>query len=427
MRRTIGTLIELLLLLAAGGCGILSGVSTAQPTAQPTTAFSAQTASPLTPTSTAEPIVLRIWLPPQYDPRSETEAGTLLQKQLTQFEKNHPGVLVETRIKPVEGEASLIASLEATSAAAPSALPDLIALPTSDLEAAAVKGLLEPFDRLTNILTEKDWYPYATQMAVTEGSTFGLPFGGDTQVLLYRPALTGPQKENWDAIIRQRAPVAFPAGDPNALFVLSLYRSAGGILQDDGGRPVLDSKTLTAVYDMMLRGVGNGIFPFWMTELSNDDAAWRAYSEKRTQLAITWLSRYLDQVPTDTAAIPVPGIGTQPAVLATGWMWGLATADSERQKLAVQLAESLTAPEFLSQWTPAIHLLPTRPSSLAGWENFSQQSLVKTLAENAQVMPNNGLLASLGPVLSESTLMVFKGQGTAENIATTAANQLLEP
>lgn len=427
MRRTIGTLIVLLLLLAAGGCSILSGISTTQPTAQPTSTPPAQIDSPVTATSTAEPTLLRVWLPPQFDPHSETEAGTILQKRITQFEKDHPGVRVETRIKPAAGEASLIASLEATSAAAPSALPDLIALPTSDLEAAAVKGLLEPFDTLTNILSEKDWYPYATQMAVTEGSTFGLPFGGDTQVLLYRPSLTGPQKGNWDDIIRQRAPVVFPAGDPNALFVLSLYHSAGGILQDDAGRPVLDAKTLTAVYDMMLRGVDHGIFPFWMTELATDDAAWRAYSEKRTQLAVTWLSRYLDQMPSDTSALPIPGIDGKPAVLATGWMWGLATADLERQKLAVELAESLLAPEFLSQWTPAIHLLPTRPSTLAGWDNFSQQNLVKTLAENAQVMPDNGLLASLGPVLSESTLMVFKGQGTAENIATAAANQLLEP
>lgn len=419
--------IPILLLTTVGCDGTFLQTSTAHPTAQSTALPPAQTPLPASATPTAGPTILRVWLPPQFDPQGTSDAGKLLAARLTKFEDEHPNIRVETRIKPVTGEASLMASLAATSAVAPSALPDLVALPSSDLESAAVKGLLHPFDKLTNIMSETDWYPYATQMAVTQGSTFGLPFAGDALILLYRPSLTGPQNNQWETIIRQRTPVVIPADDPNALFVLSLYRSAGGILQDNQGRPILDTKALTMVFQMMEQGVQNGIFPFWMTELTTDDAAWRTYNEKRTPMAVTWLSRYLDQLPADTAAMPLPSVSDQPATLASGWMWGLAASTSERQNMAVQLAESLLAPDFLEKWTPTINLMPTRPSSLKGWDNYSQQTLIKMLAEGAQVLPTNDMLASLGPVLTDSTLMIFKGQGNAENIAQSAATRLMEP
>ena len=51
--------------------------------------------------------------------------------------------------------------LTTSSTAAPLALPDLIALPQHTLENAAIKGLLFPFDGLTSLMEDADWYEFA--------------------------------------------------------------------------------------------------------------------------------------------------------------------------------------------------------------------------------------------------------------------------
>ena len=83
------------------------------------------------------------------------------------------------RVKAASGPGGLIESLSAASAAAPAVLPALVALSRSDLETAALKGLVFSLDGLTRIVDDTDWYAYARQLALIQGSAFGLPFAGD--------------------------------------------------------------------------------------------------------------------------------------------------------------------------------------------------------------------------------------------------------
>ncbi len=94
----------------------------------------------------AEPEILRIWMPPQFNPNANNPAAVLLKKRLQDFEADHPGLEVDVRIKSESGDADLLSSLAITSMAAPNALPDLIALPRPSLESAAQKGLIKPLD-----------------------------------------------------------------------------------------------------------------------------------------------------------------------------------------------------------------------------------------------------------------------------------------
>ena len=122
--------------------------------------------------------VLRIWLPPRFDPNADTESANLLKQRLADFESAHPGVKIEVRIKAEEGATSLLNALSITNSAAPAVLPDLIALSRPDLESAALKGLIHPVDGLSVLLDDPNWYPYARELGHIENIGYGLPFAG---------------------------------------------------------------------------------------------------------------------------------------------------------------------------------------------------------------------------------------------------------
>ena len=93
---------------------------------------------------------LRLWVPPEFDPASDTQAGDLLQDRLDQYTTQRPDIRIETRVKASSGSGGLLDSLSSANAAAPLVIPDLVLLPRTSLEIAALKGLLFPFDGLTD-------------------------------------------------------------------------------------------------------------------------------------------------------------------------------------------------------------------------------------------------------------------------------------
>ena len=124
MRRFLSLAISLFLL--AGCANITSLLSTPEPATLPASTLTATATSTPSPTPTVTPggpRVLRIWVPPQFDPAGETPAGTLLQKRLDEFMARRPGLQIEVRVKAESGPASLLNSLTATQAAAPSIMP----------------------------------------------------------------------------------------------------------------------------------------------------------------------------------------------------------------------------------------------------------------------------------------------------------------
>ena len=182
-------------------------------------------------------------MPPQFDPFAETEAGALLQAKLNEFVARRPGLQVEVRVKAENGTNGLINALTTTRSAAPSVMPDLVALSRANLESATAKGLLHPLDGLTTLPDDPDWYPYAHQIAHIQNTTYGLPFAGNALALVgYR----APLPSAWNDLPGETLFI-FPAADSRALFTLSLYLSAGGTLQDTQGRLKLDEAILAKV------------------------------------------------------------------------------------------------------------------------------------------------------------------------------------
>jgi len=412
-----------LLLLLAGCANISSLFSTPEPAPVSTnTPAAIATSTPTaTPTTTpGGPRTLRIWVPPHFDPSTETAAGALLQARLDEFVSRRPGLQIEVRVKPESGTSGLLNALTTTRSAAPSVMPDLVALSRVNLESATAKGLLHPLDGLTTLSDDPDWYPYARQMAHIQNTTFGLPFAGDAMVLVgYR----APLPLAWDELSDETLFI-FPATDPHALLTLSMYLSAGGTLQNDQGQLELDEAILTEALSLYDPDVENPFISPQIVNYETDEQAWNAFREQRGNLVVSWTSRYLQEQTLSLALAPLPGLETGQYSLATGWSWALAGSNPDNQPLAVELAEFLSDSQFLAEWTQAAGYLPTRPTALSSWEDANLQLTLTQTAESANLIPGEDVLVTVGPLLTEATLAVLNGGLLPAEAAQAAVEQL---
>lgn len=377
--------------------------------------------------SDPETLTLVIWLPPEFDPAAGTSAGNLLSERLESFLSMHPDVQIEIRLKAVEGVGGLLDSLSTASAAAPLALPDLIALPRPLMEAAALKGLLRPFDDLTQIQLATDWYPYANELARLQNSTFGLPFAGDALLLAYTPGEEQGPPFTWGETTLISGTLAFPVSDPQAVFPLSLYLAAGGAIQDVQGRPILDPTILTQVLEFLEKAEQAGNLPYWIMQYETFDQCWEAFTQGQSDQTLGWSSRYLSQATSPAsgfrvALLPAPTQGS--FTLITGWVWALPTTQPTRQSLSAQLAEYLVDSDFLVGWAAAAGYIPTRSTAIAAWSQPETQALVEQIAAAARPYPPADVMLALGPVLKQATLDVLTHQQTPQQAAEKAASDL---
>ena len=371
--------------------------------------------------------MVRLWLPPQFDPENGTPEGELFKARLEEFSQRRSGMRVEVRLKALSGPGGLLDSLTAAHAAAPLALPDLILLPRGLLETAALKGLVFPLDGSIPPLDEADWFDYAQQLAHLQNSTFGLPFAGDALILLYRPAkITEPPKD-YPASLALTGPMIFPAAQEQSYYALAQYLAAGGQVKDEEGRPILSIDVLTEVLTFFQEAEIAGVMPFWLTQYTSDDQAWEAYAENSADLVVTWASRYLKELPVDTAAASIPTPDGVPFTLADGWVWALSNPQVDRHALAIELAGFLTMSEFLADWTSAAGYLPPRSSALADWPDTVLQNLVSRIVLSARIIPTTDVLVALSPALQQATVEVLKEQNEPAIAAQEAVERVIGP
>jgi ABC-type glycerol-3-phosphate transport system substrate-binding protein len=290
-----------------------------------------------------------------------------------------------------------------------------------------LKGLLFPYDGLTDPLDDGDWYPYALELGQIQSSTFGLPFAGNALVSLYRPSEIESPATDWASALEAGQPIAFPAAEEEAHFPLAEYLSTGAAVQDAEGRPFLDSAALIDVLSFFQESETAGVMPFWLTQYTNNEQSWEAYTENRVNTTVTWINRYLSTLPGDTAAAGIITQDGTPLTLATGWLWALSNPQTERHALSVDLAEYLTDGEFLSVWSETAGVLPPRAAALEGWSNIALRNLVSSVVESARLIPPNEVMAAVGPALSQATVDILKQQSTPSRAAVEAIESLEIP
>lgn len=411
--------ISAVLLLFLSGCANAPAIfSSPEPVAVPSSSPTAVAAIPTQATPQvfpSGPQTLRIWVPSQFDPLAENTASLLLQERLAEFESRRPDLQVEVRIKAD----SMLDSLIKTQAAAPSIMPDLVALSRPDLELATSTGLLHPYDGLTTTLDDPDWYQFAHQMADIQSSTYGLPFAGDALALFGY----GEQLPSSWAELPEETLLVFPAADPQALITLSFYLSAGGILSDEQGFPTVDEAVLAEVLKFFVPSQEVDFILPAVIDYQSDEQAWNALVERRGNLGVSWVSNYIQDKPPGLSLSPLPGLEAGQFTLAIGWSWALVSSSPENQALAVELAEFLTDSRFLAEWSQAAGYIPPRPTALSSWNEVDAIALTQAI-ESANLIPNKELLTALGPLFSEATLAVINGEQLPTEAANTVAEQL---
>jgi ABC-type glycerol-3-phosphate transport system substrate-binding protein len=421
------------------GSGQLVSTSTpgaGHPTSIPVTLITEAAITPDIPgeteasTQTAEAGILRIWLPPEFDPEGNSPASQLLNDRLDEFEAQNPGTKLDVRVKALDGTGGLLDALVSANAAAPLALPDLVLLPRPLLESAALKGLLHPYDGLSSLMDDPSWFDYARQLAHLKSSTYGIPFAGDAMALAYHPSGLDNPPDVLESGISLGEELLFPATDPQALFTLGLYLAPGESLQDAEGRPSLEKDTLAKILETYQRASQAGAMPYWITQYSNDQQVWEAFMKEQFPMAVTWTSTYIKNkldAPDDLSLEPLPTLDGSPFTLATGWSWALAGTDLERRDLSARLAEFLVEKEFLASWSYAAGYLPPRVDALRSWEDAGLRQLIEQISYSAQLMPPADLISSIGPAVEQAVVDVLKAQSGPDIAAQTASDKINNP
>ena len=414
-------LISLLFLLTA--CENIPGIAPQPPTlaVTPTTA-AAQPEATATPAPGNIPVNLLLWLPPEFDPAAETEASALLADRLAAFTSEHPGTRIETRIKADEGEAGLYNALLAANASAPLTLPDMVFLPTLDMRKAAENDLILPLDDYIAEPFDENWYEFSHLLGMHREQVYGLPLAVDALVMVYRPSLIGDPPGTWERTLNINGMLSFPAADPEALFTMALYLSQAHSLYDENQELNINQAVLESIFNFYNDGQSSGVIPYWLIQYQEDLTSWSTFQERQTEMSITWSTRYLQaENPTFNAA-PLPTRDGAAFTFVKSWTLVLPAANEKNAAISAELAQFLTAPEFMGPWTQAVGYLPPRVDALANWQEGAEQSLASQVLPQAWPLPPQTDFDLMGTPLSTAVIAVLKQEITPVD----AAKQIVE-
>jgi ABC-type glycerol-3-phosphate transport system substrate-binding protein len=406
--------------------GCTSGTVTPFPTATSTAPpIVPSTPSPSTPTPA--PLVFTLWLPPAFAPGDSTAAGSLLAARLAEFETAHAGLRLEVRLRDASGPAGLLETLRLSGAVAPAAQPDLIALDSGSLAAAAAEGLVRPYVGDLPEPEQARWYGFALESTAVGGVRYGIPAASQAWVLAYNRDLFSRPPAFWSDVVGSSGPFLFPAADPRSVFVLAQYLSLGGVLEQPDGSAAIDPATLEEVLTFIGSAYNAGILPLTTRQYDRSTQTWTALLEGHAASAMAPLSAWMGQ---GSEALPARALPTRSGMgttLADTWSWALVTTDDERQAIAVELIEWLSRPDFLGPWTRALGWLPPNEVGLEAWRQDRASTLVRQLVVVALPLPPTSILDVVGPALRSAVDSVLSGAQTPQNAALEASTAVGAP
>ncbi len=367
----------------------------------------------ITPTSSSDgkPVTqLVIWLPDQLIERNSPLVLELIQKQTDLFTSKHPDFRVDIRIKNSIGPSTLLDILQNTSLAASSSLPDLILLSREEMEVAALKGLLIPFDGATDILTANDWMEPIRQLATIQGSTFGIPAASDALVYL------SPAGENkTQPPLTESKPILCYLNDPKAFLPLSLYLAAGGSLVDEDGNPAIDKDALLTDLQQINNAKETGALPAWVMDITEPIDVYRYFNSGRGSRMAVWYSETAESILSASELSTFTDATGNSSTLVRGWFWAMTQPENSRRIATVELAETLAEESFLAEFQETSHLLPVRQSPKV-LDDPSLTAQAEIVAEGRPI-PDGLFLVTLSPIFQDAIRQIYAGSSTPEEIA----------
>jgi ABC-type glycerol-3-phosphate transport system substrate-binding protein len=381
-------------------------------------------------------LTLTWWTPEFLSPKAAQPAGSLLAKQLSEFETANGGkVRVSAVPKARYGKGGLLNFLLTARPVAPGILPDLVALDVSELEQAAAVGLLQPLDGLLDESVTANLYPFATSAGRFGDSLLAVQFTADLEHLAYRPDQVKTPPGTWQALLDAGAPYLFPmlspqpgsSGSPSGGLqpaVISQYLSAGAKFDPANRQLGVEAEPLSRLLTFYEAAAKTGVLPPSALDLSDQDATWAIYSPGKVPMADVSARHYLANPGglKISGFAPAPGWSAPVMPVAGGWALGITTTDPARQRAAADLIAWLMKPENAGSWAMAAGWLPTSSAALkTSATNPYFEFLDEQLASSVSV-PVGPESAQAAVRVQKALEAVLKGDSTPAEAVEAAVN-----
>ncbi len=359
-----------------------------------------------TPTPAPPPEKLILWLPPDLDPNAETEAAAILKSRLDEFAYQN-SIVIDVRIKAVSGSGGLLDALRTTQPAAPTSSPDVVALSYEHLLQAAQADVVFSNEGLKSVMSDLDWYNFGRYAATIRGEVMAVPFKGVPMGLVYQSVSQLIPSNEWVDTKMNFGIFGFAADDPRGTFLLMLYLSLDGQVQNEQGLTILQEAPLTAALQTLKDGINTGHFTNEVVTMQNSEQVWDAFSTQVFSTAFLPVDVVLQGRET-TPEAPDPAFTSPSMTLTDAWVWSLGSQEPQRQELAVALIAHLSETQFLAKWSEALKAIPSRPSALGAWEETSLKPALEKMASGAVLYPPDVIMNNLGPILRNATLLILR-------------------
>lgn len=368
---------------------------------------------------------LSVWVPPQFDPQGETESAKVLKGRLESYAAQGSSRNLRVRVKNPTGSGGMIETMMTARDAAPLVLPDVIALPVSLMEQAAVDELITPLPEGGDDLVGEGWYSFSQELSTYGEDTYCVPFAADILVLAYKSDSIEDPPGDWDALLSTQRPLAFAASDPQAIVTLAFYESLGGNIAALDQSLVIDFGPLRQVLNFFQRAYQADVMPYWLTQFESDQQAWEAYTERQSSQVVTWSSNYLQSDSPNTALGALPTQGGKPFSYATGWVWCVANSGQNHLESGVDFIQFMTQASFLADWNAAAGFIPPRMDSFRPWlDQNPDADIFEQILPATKALPADRVLVEIGPLYRDAVLAVLKEQVDPEQAISEIRDQL---
>lgn len=379
----------------------------------------------ITPLPTSAPSsVVSLWFPEPLAPLDNVDAAELLSQQISAFQTG--GLSVDFRLKTVDPEGGIMATLRAASAVAPGAVPHVTLLRRADLSAAADAGLIVPLsdNSLSSVLN--NFAPMVRALGRVDGVLYGLPYTIEVQHLAYSGERLNTA--DFDSVLADELTLVFPAGATNTVsdVLLAQYREAADLLDD----PLLtiEPDPLRAVFSFYEGAVDAGLIDTTVLEYASPEE----YADQLVSgdmAGVVTSSLYLDLL--DSGAelnyAPIPTLSGAGATVVDGWMWVITTPDGAEGANALRFILSMMDAERQGAYHRSIHMLPSQEGAQTAILDPDYAEFVARLLQQGTlplVDPDSALTAR---ALTSAFAAVLAGRESAAAAVNEVERQLAAP
>ncbi len=388
-----------------------------------------------TPTHTPEPdhatTTLTIWTVEQISPYAKGDTGSFIDKSLHSFEKSNPNTKVEIFLKKPNGKGGILDFLKTTKEVAPSILPDVVIMNSTDLEQAYTNGLIIPLDDRLDRTIIKDLLPAARKMGTVAEKLVGVPLGLEIEHTIYNTRTFTTPTVLWTNILSSNAKYVFPAKGVHGLVndtTLAQYFALGGRLVDERGAPKIDERALKQILIFYQEAINKKIIVPTILEVATSEEVWPSYVTGKTTVAQVSVRQYLTERKTlknTTWGNIVPMKESLSVPIMRGWALTLVTTDMHRQKAALNLLEWFLSTSNNVTWNSLNKSIPPRDAAfqrLAGSDPY-WQFLAEQL-NTARPLPSFNGYDQVGQIIQQAVEQVIRGEASPDQATATAIDAL---